>query len=527
MPGQAIVTIKDKQWSVSVASTPYELLNGLAGVESMPAGTGMLFDLGSDHSFIRIDMTRMLFPLDIIFINSTRGVVGVMRNVQPGETDVRFEAITTPGARCFLEVNAGEAEGIEYGDDLVIQGLAQAAQLDISSLANFMLIAVVLLMMMKVVSRALEAPEERPLLYGPRGERLLPQTKPELAQKWYQKGLEAGRTEVWMDLETTVKMVAEEHPEIKDAHELVWTDIEGWEQTDRFNLLYGSKMWDDAQGDVGLYLDLKSEFWEGYLAGRKEIGRDIYEIAKKAIKLGYLPQVKRPEKMRAPTVVCPLCRQVITIPRYDAITRSEALKCHLEHEHALHSEPKGEKLPQTEPPPPGYEEWKAKLEAGYGQYRPGVSEQQVEREAKSIPRDILRYYFREKIGFLPLTYQKIMEFKRKTGRMPRGVIPHLPEEARGDFLFLEFIRDLVRLGEVISDEEAREMWEPWQRRYSKAKSPASAKVIPTEPQPRRKGDLEYLADSPEFLTQTIEDIGYRDKLDTTFQEAIARAKGLM
>jgi hypothetical protein len=54
----------------------------------------------------------------------------------------------------------------------------------------------------------------------------------------------------------------------------------------------------------------------------------------------------------------------------------------------------------------------------------------------------------------------------------------------------------------------------------------SPAVIPAEKRPRREGDLEYLADSPEFLTQTIEAIGYRDKLDSTFQEAIARAKGL-
>ena len=39
------------------------------------------------------------------------------------------------------------------------------------------------------------------------------------------------------------------------------------------------------------------------------------------------------------------------------------------------------------------------------------------------------------------------------------------------------------------------------------------------------GKLELLADSPEYLTQTIEDIGYRDKVDNAFQEAIARAKG--
>jgi hypothetical protein len=38
--------------------------------------------------------------------------------------------------------------------------------------------------------------------------------------------------------------------------------------------------------------------------------------------------------------------------------------------------------------------------------------------------------------------------------------------------------------------------------------------------------LEYFADSPELLTQTVDSIGYREKIDKTFQEAIARAKGL-
>jgi hypothetical protein len=53
-------------------------------------------------------------------------------------------------------------------------------------------------------------------------------------------------------------------------------------------------------------------------------------------------------------------------------------------------------------------------------------------------------------------------------------------------------------------------------------------VIPAEAGPRRRqeSDLEYLADSPEFLTQTVDATGYRGMLNTTFQEAIARAKGL-
>lgn len=61
------------------------------------------------------------------------------------------------------------------------------------------------------------------------------------------------------------------------------------------------------------------------------------------------------------------------------------------------------------------------------------------------------------------------------------------------------------------------------KQYLEGESPA---VIPTEPSPPNpKEDLEFVADSPEYLAYTIEDIGYREKLDTAFQTAIARAKG--
>jgi uncharacterized membrane protein (UPF0127 family) len=151
---------------VSVASTLNELTTGLSGIESMPAGTGVLFDLGVDYKTIQIDMTRMLFPLDIIFINSTQGVVGVMRNVQPGETDVRLENETLPGARCFLEVNAGEAQGIEPGDNIAIEGYDQPAQqFNIGSLTNIMVAAMLAVWMVKMVDKAL-APKPVRLLGG-------------------------------------------------------------------------------------------------------------------------------------------------------------------------------------------------------------------------------------------------------------------------------------------------------------------------------------------------------------------------
>jgi uncharacterized membrane protein (UPF0127 family) len=122
MPGQAVVTVKDRQWFVGVASTYAELAQGLSGISSIPSGTGVLFDMGVDQDYVQINMSRMLFALDIIFINSSAGVVGVMHEVQPNERDVIFDHNSSPGARYFLEVTAGEAEGIEVGDDVVIQG---------------------------------------------------------------------------------------------------------------------------------------------------------------------------------------------------------------------------------------------------------------------------------------------------------------------------------------------------------------------------------------------------------------------
>ena len=176
MPGQAVVIIGDKQWTVAVASTLSELTTGLSGVPGMPAGSGMLFDLGYDCQSIQVDMSRMVFPLDIIFINSTRGVVGVMHNVRPGWTDVRLENQQLPGARWFLEVNAGEAEGVVVGDDVVIQGDIAPAQLNLTSLLNYAVIMMMVIFVGRMAIRVISPPKPKPELYGPRGERLLPQT---------------------------------------------------------------------------------------------------------------------------------------------------------------------------------------------------------------------------------------------------------------------------------------------------------------------------------------------------------------
>lgn len=116
MPGQAIVTIGEKHWTVSIASTLTERAAGLSGVASMPSYTGMLFDLGGVQASVPISMTYMLFSLDIIFIDDDGLVSEVFRIVEPLQVGVEGT-----DARYFLEVFAEEAEGVEVGDAVGIE----------------------------------------------------------------------------------------------------------------------------------------------------------------------------------------------------------------------------------------------------------------------------------------------------------------------------------------------------------------------------------------------------------------------
>ena len=155
MSGQATISIKDKQWLAEVATTYDELTTGLSGRASLPEGQGMLFDLGYDQGYIEIDMFNMLFPLDIIFINSSLSVSGVLRDVQP-QYEAWFEAGSQPGARFFLEVNAGEADGIDTNDAVTIEGDIPSSQVDAGSLLEFMLVLMLLFSSMQAMERALE-----------------------------------------------------------------------------------------------------------------------------------------------------------------------------------------------------------------------------------------------------------------------------------------------------------------------------------------------------------------------------------
>jgi uncharacterized membrane protein (UPF0127 family) len=135
MAGQLTVIISSKEWSVSLAETPWELIQGLGGIPEIPQGTGMLFDMGFEQT-ITVTTEPMLFPLDIAFLSESLAITEVYRDVQPG-----YLVTSTLPARYFLEVNAGEMEGVDIGsqasaDNLPLQEVPAATDW-VSSLTSF------------------------------------------------------------------------------------------------------------------------------------------------------------------------------------------------------------------------------------------------------------------------------------------------------------------------------------------------------------------------------------------------------
>jgi uncharacterized membrane protein (UPF0127 family) len=126
MAGQVSVTIADKEWLVSLASAPWELVQGLGGIPEIPQGAGMLFDMGLEQT-IHVTTVPMLFTLDIAFFSEDMVVTEIYRNIQPG-----YLVTSTSPARYFLEVNAGELDGVDSGSQASFEFLAPVSAVEAS-----------------------------------------------------------------------------------------------------------------------------------------------------------------------------------------------------------------------------------------------------------------------------------------------------------------------------------------------------------------------------------------------------------
>jgi uncharacterized membrane protein (UPF0127 family) len=147
MAGQAVVTIGDRQWQVSLATNYLELVQGLSDIPQIPSGTGMLFDLGRDTVFT-VTTKEMLFTIDIIRISNSMIVTDVAHDVLPGQL-----ITSAHPARYFLEVNAGEASDLSPADHVTFQLMASAApqQVDIAGFAAALLVISFMVTMVKAL----------------------------------------------------------------------------------------------------------------------------------------------------------------------------------------------------------------------------------------------------------------------------------------------------------------------------------------------------------------------------------------
>lgn len=109
-------------FQVEVADTPAKRELGLQYRRDLAPDRGMifLFPSESEHSFW---MKNTPIPLDMIFINRDRKIVGIVEEAVPFSTDSR----SVPGASQFvLEINGGlsKRHGIKAGDSVQFQALS-------------------------------------------------------------------------------------------------------------------------------------------------------------------------------------------------------------------------------------------------------------------------------------------------------------------------------------------------------------------------------------------------------------------
>jgi uncharacterized membrane protein (UPF0127 family) len=117
---EPMVRINDLSIPVEIADSSEEWSRGLSGRQSLPAEQGMLFVFPAPGMY-PFWMPDMRFPIDIIWIDQDRRVIGVSENVPPLENAAKPVYYRPPSpAQYVLEVNAGFARshGITVGDQL-------------------------------------------------------------------------------------------------------------------------------------------------------------------------------------------------------------------------------------------------------------------------------------------------------------------------------------------------------------------------------------------------------------------------
>jgi len=469
MAGQATIRIGDREWLVDVATQPWELSQGLGGLSGLLTGTGMLFDLGWEQ-IIEVTTVPMLFPLDIAFFSDDLTVTELYREMEPG-----YLITAQSPSRYFLEVKASELAGVEVGNqaEAVLLSMENAAAASdwTPVMFGFMGLMMMGVFMTGIVrdltAEALKEPEKKPLLYGPRGEKLLAHT--------------ARKIDLWVEIASVVESELGKRTDLspgqlrqvaetvadrveKRAGELAWIELRNgttFERKGKAPIKQGLKIFAALDG----YLGLTTKLWH---ADRIAVADMIDERLKEADVI----------VLRDGTIF-----QKAFVPgRFSPAAATGG------------DNPAGTCYADA---------WRFLINKGEGKLVHGTV-----------------YSGDRRIGHAWVQSNKDFIWEPQTGRY---------------FTNLGFRCDFAPIEESsFTPEEAAIMvartrhFGPWtdedRSRYLGDKSPA---VIHKHKQrAERRDDLDLLSDSPEYLAYTIDDIGFREIIDSAFRQAISRARGL-
>ncbi|MDD4985790.1 MAG: DUF192 domain-containing protein [Dehalococcoidales bacterium] len=469
MAGQATVKIGDREWVTDVATQPWELSQGLGGLSGLLAGTGMLFDLGWEQT-IEVTTVPMLFPIDIAFFSDDLNVTELYRNVEPG-----YLVTSQLPARYFLEVNAGELADIEAGSQAEVSLLSienAAAAPDWTSVMfgfmGFMVMGVFMIGIVRdLAEEALKEPERKPLLYGPRGEKLLAHT--------------ARKVDLWVEIASVVegelgkrtdlppgqlRQIGEDvaHKVEKRAGELAWLELRDgttFERKGKALINQGLKIFAALDG----YLGLTTKLWH---ADRVAVADLIDGRLKEA--------------------------EVITLQDGTTFQKSFVPK-------------RSSLTTTTEDKPDGTcyaDAWRFLIKQGEGELVHGT--------VYSGNRRIGHAWVQANPDFIwePQTARYFTNLGFRSDFAPIEESRYTPEQAA-------IMVARVRHFGPWTEEERRQ--------HLKDRVPAVIHKRKAGTK-KRNDELDLLPDSPEFLAYTIDDIGFREIIDSAFKEAITRARGL-
>ena len=106
------VCIKQKCFSVELATTSAQHAKGLMGREKLDSDSGMFF-IYQKEGIYPFWMKDTLIPLDMIWINSSREVVFIRQNAQPCKSLICPQISPGVNAMYVLEINSGISEELD------------------------------------------------------------------------------------------------------------------------------------------------------------------------------------------------------------------------------------------------------------------------------------------------------------------------------------------------------------------------------------------------------------------------------